>query len=169
MQQMTKKKFPRVEAWGFTVVSPMKVGRSSILNAAEALEHTLHKFREIEGDVLMVVRPPLDRFKSLWRNKCRDGGKITGRALIGLSPEGLFDLILRDIPNSHWVQQRDFLDSIPGGCTVRVVRLENLQQYIPTALPRRNATEGDVPMSADLELAINKHYAADVRLYEDAL
>lgn len=167
---MTQKKFPRVEAWGVTVVSPMKVGRSTILHAVKSLDHTMHAFYAIKGDVIMVVRHPLDRFKSLWRNKCRDGGRVKGRQLEGLTPEGLFDVILRDLPNSHWVSQRDFYDNIPTRCSIKVVRLENLQQYIATPLPKLlNVTTGDVPMSTQLERAVTKHYAADVRLYEDAL
>lgn len=129
------------------------------------------------GRIVFVTRHPLDRFRSLWRNKCRDGGKIAGAAsaLVGLSPEELFAFIL-EYGNHHWRHQAAMADDMPFGIRIEFVPIERLsiwwEQNMPEypALEVRNETADpfDPEISAALEADILEYYADDVRLHEIA-
>lgn len=53
----------------------------------------------------LAVRDPVERFMSMWRDKCRDGDDNLP-ALRGLSPDGLLTLIEGDwLGDAHWAPQ----------------------------------------------------------------
>lgn len=130
------------------------------------------------AQVTFVVRDPIDRFRSLWRNKCRDGGKVAGfgTMLAGLTPEELFDLV-RYADNYHWIRQAELFRELPYTASPpELVRLENLSKWWAENLPEftplieRNATTAlDEPeLSSTLRAALDQWYAEDVEMWRRA-
>jgi len=179
-------KFVNVPAWDITFGVPPKCGSSSVnaaLQEAFGCENLVYcddvrllKTPPIAGRLIFVVRHPLDRFKSLWKNKCRDNGKLAGHGtnLFGLTPAELFDYI-RARRNSHWTPQSELLGTLATTRYTDIVPLEDFAPYctynIPMmpALPVRNKTHGVVDLAPWLEREILDYYADDVELYEGAV
>ena len=173
-------KFLHVKPWNLTIGAPPKCGSSSIhaalqrefgcANLVDCPEVNLVKRALVTGDVVFIVRYPLRRFKSLWRNKCRDKGKLAGHdgKLYGLTPDVLFDYVVAH-DNHHWTPQAELL----GDLKATLVPLENLNEWWAHATPTKqrfgmltwNATVGDVPMSDELKRNVLEYYADDLVLH----
>jgi len=126
---------------------------------------SLNKFKGVAR--YLVVRDPVDRFASLWRDKCRDG-RGSPRILEhtkGLTPDQLMDLIERyPFGNSHWYPQYAY--KIPGAIPVRINTLLELMGVDPTAVVGGTTKfDDDPPMPVE---RIMQHYRHDKRLYEEA-
>lgn len=115
---------------------------------------------DIEFPAFMAVRDPVDRFASLWRNKCRDGDPNMP-VLKGMSPRKLLRTIRKNPSgNTHWIPQAVLYR--PG---VEVVDYRQLGDRLGLDEIRVNETKRrrGPAMPAD---AIRRHYAADARLWE---
>ena len=121
------------------------------------------------SEIYFVVRNPLDRFKSLWRSKCRDAANIKNYSVCGMKPNELMEHILEGNRDVHWTHQLTLLD----GLEVNLIPLELLdswwQQCGYGELERTNITEGEVEIDDELREQILTFYADDVELYRDAL
>lgn len=169
---------------------PPKCGSSAVYFALEASftrpladspdDVQIFKAKLIPKDALVtfVVRHPIDRFRSLWRNKCRDGGRLKGfgSGLKGLSPEKLFELI-QHADNHHWIRQAELYREIPyTHSPPEIVRLENLSNWWAENLPHfaplvpKNTTgEIDTPyLSLELRAALDEWYAEDTAMWRQA-
>ena len=117
---------------------------------------------------VFVVRHPLDRFLSLWRNKCRDHG--AGVAVEGFTMEQLFERIISGTPDEHWVCQVDMLGKHRKDA--ELIRLESLGDWwyenMQAELPKLNESAPYDKISDELREQVLDHYAADVELYNDA-
>lgn len=118
-----------------------------------------------------IVREPVARFWSLWKDKCRDGDILwedgDDDILAGFSPEELMSFIENtNEKDIHWATQQ----SQCGNRANELVPLEKLSKWwknrgFPDMEPL-NTSEGDIDMSEELVTRILKHYAKDVALYE---
>ncbi len=166
-----------VKEWDLVVGVSPKCGSGSIRAAieAEGLDWWKRADPTKHANRVFIVRHPLDRFQSLWRNKCRDGGRLSkggGRGMhevIGMTPEELFEYSL-DNPNHHWTPQTVLHGHVP----CMVVRLEdvglwwdNLEQTTKP-FPQVNATTGDVPIRMGLMRRLLRYYADDFELWRNA-
>lgn len=108
----------------------------------------------------LSVRHPVERFTSLWRNKCREKNGAPWQ-VYGMTPDQLMDYIEIQ-EDHHWRKQvknltdrtelmlmPDLLEMI--GCTMRLNRSDRLER------------EPDMPVDRILD-----YYADDLRLWEDA-
>jgi ketosteroid isomerase-like protein len=120
---------------------------------------------------IAVVREPLARFESLWKNKARDHG--TGcRQIHGLTPDELADFIeAHPRSNSHWQSQAAGM----GGLDATLYPLERWADdgwptLSDTPYPSKpfqiNATGGEIP-PYDRERVLEL-YSDDVELYNRA-
>ena len=125
---------------------------------------------------IWIIRHPWDRFKSLWRQKCRDKGQTDprlDRKLHTLGPTQLYDFISRPAnDNWHWTPQARLMGMIgrpvaePG---ITLLRLESLSEWwsygeLPTINP--TSDEGLVWDDDDLRRRVETLYKADLELYE---
>lgn len=182
-------KFIHIPEWHLTIGAPPKCGSSSVHAALQSefkCEHLARCFgrvllqdkSQVTGPLIFVTRAPMDRFKALWRNKCRDHGKITGHRgkLFDLSTDELMDYIEGEAEdNHHWTPQILLLDSLDERCPTDLVPLSRLNAYwhenVPcvTQLSVRNATHGAVDITAALERRIESFYAEDFELHAAAI
>lgn len=162
--------------WPLAFGAAPKAGSSSIRRAVVQEGKDYYKVDPRKyARRLFLVRHPVDRFKSLWKNKCRDGGKImlvkrlAQHPITGLSPSELFEYI-QEHKNYHWASQSCLLDNIEA----ELVRLENMGEWWDAwphstlRYPHTNRTEGDVEVDDTLLLRLEDYYAEDMKLYEDA-
>jgi len=124
---------------------------------------------------VFIIRHPLDRFDSLWRNKARDGGRLSkggGRGMhkvIGMTPRELFEYT-KTHPNHHWTPQC----VLHAGVPCRVVRLENMADFwddmtfTKHPFPKINPTDGKVPRDEELTADIMNYYEDDYILWAQA-
>ncbi len=108
----------------------------------------------------LSVRDPVNRFASLWRNKCRDIDDIPD--IFGKSPHELMDYI-EEYPhgNSHWFRQSGYLTS-----TTQCIAYDRLFSFLGWTYKSRNATK---PSAEDMPAdRILDHYADDLALWEGA-
>lgn len=184
---MKTMKYINLQDRGLVLAVPPKCGSSSVYtslqthfnvpNLAHARGVRLLKSKLVWPDahVVFVLRDPIDRFKSLWRNKCRDGGKVMGadRALVGLTPSELLEFI-KAYGNHHWTPLTEMLDALPVGIDVEFVRLNDLDDWwrahmseYPPLLRRNVTAQNHMPvLGPSIEMAVRKHYAKDVALWE---
>ena len=175
-------KFLHVKPWNLTIGAPPKCGSSSIYDALQREfgvddlrycdDVALLKRELVSGPLVFIVRCPLARFKSLWRNKCRDGGRLDGHDVKGKTPEELFDYILTHY-NHHWTPQRELL----GTLDAELVALDSLAMWwswhisflllgaYDAPLNELNETWGGVPMSDELKRHVLEYYADDLVLH----
>lgn len=117
---------------------------------------------------IFVVRHPLDRFLSLWRNKCRDRG--SGTAVEGFTMEELYQRITTGQPDEHWTRQVDLLGKYRK--EAELVRLEDLADWwwnnMQAEFPRLNQSDNYDEIDPDLRERVLAWYADDVVLYESA-
>ena len=108
----------------------------------------------------LAVRHPVDRFKSLWRNKCRDRDGSPWQ-VYGMTPDELMDYIEIQ-EDHHWRMQvknlTDHTEPMPMpdllemiGATARINKSGRLEK------------DPDVPVDRVLD-----YYADDLRIWEDA-
>ena len=176
-------KFPE---WNITMGVPWKCGTSTLRNFIHTngipFYHIQHK--HVHGEAYFVIRHPVDRFMSLWRQKCRDKSqnifmvsqnKIrvpkyrtnTWDILGGASPEELMDYIEAGHSEPYWTPQVNILSKLDATC----IPLENLSDwwadrgYGDLHSARINSTSGTEVLSDDLTQRILTFYAKDVELY----
>lgn len=117
---------------------------------------------------VFIVRHPLDRFLSLWRNKCRDHGK--GVAVEGFTMEQLWQRIEEGPEDDHWRRQVDLLGKYRK--EAELVKLESLPDWyyenMQCEFPHENRTEPYDNISDELRDKILTRYAEDVELYNAA-
>jgi hypothetical protein len=161
---------------GLFVCAPPKCGGTALYSAALGIDpkhgnNTFAKaqkkvqfFRpdEITLPALMAVRYPVDRFMSLWRNKCRDGDPHL-EFLRGMSPEELLEHIAKKpFANAHWAPQVTWYRT---GVELVDYRSMHLRLGLPGA--RINTTEAheDDP---DVEVAdVKALYEEDFELWKN--
>lgn len=142
---------------------PLKCGNTTVRSALGVRDwfsprEVVRKFPDSEK--WLVVRDPVERFASLWRDKCRDGGL---KHLAGKSPDELIGLIESwPMGDKHWFPQFGYL--VPG---VELVTLPRFMSRLGIAR-RDNATvvrqdDPDMP-----EARVRAHYARDVAMWESA-
>ena len=176
--------------WNITIGAPLKCGSTTIKHFIFINDvpfyHVTHS--QVRGDVYFVVRHPVDRFMSLWRQKCRDdsqyiqwGAPINGEPKIGkpnysrktwdilsnATPEELMDYIEAENSEPQWTPQTKILGKLDATC----IPLENLSDwwtdrgYGDLESARINSTSGTEVLSDDLTQRILTFYAKDVELY----
>lgn len=117
---------------------------------------------------VFIVRHPLDRFLSLWRNKCRDYGG--GVAVEGFTMEQLFERIQNGTEDGHWQRQVDWLGKWRK--EAELIRLESVPAWwyenMQAEFPHENRSAPYDKISDELRDKVLAHYAEDVLLYEAA-
>ena len=172
-----------IREWDMVVGVCPKCGSGSIRAAidAEGLEYW-HRADPMEvSRRVFVVRHPLDRFESLWRNKCRDGGLVrvgkkiapgTFHQLDGLTPRELFEYSLKN-PNHHWTPQI-VLHGQVAQRECRIVRIEDMNTFwhkLPDSthpFPQHNRTHGKVEYDMELMDEVLNYYEDDYILWAQA-
>jgi len=150
---------------------PFKNGYTSVkkvLNGPQgAIRIAPHHLKNFPRKVF-IVRHPLDRFLSLWRNKCRDYG--SGTAVEGLTMEQLYQRIIDGAPDEHWTRQVDMLGKHRK--SAELVRLDSLPGWWYTHMlaefPHENKTAPYDKIDTALRDKVLDHYAEDVNLYDAA-
>ena len=117
---------------------------------------------------VFIVRHPLDRFLSLWRNKCRDHG--SGAAVEGLTMDELWQRIQTGQTDDHWTRQVEMLGKYRGDA--ELVRLEDVPawwwQHMQAEFPHLNQSDNYDEISPELRDKVLTHYAEDLDLYNRA-
>ena len=117
---------------------------------------------------VFIVRHPLDRFLSLWRNKSRDHG--SGAAVEGLTMDELWQRIQDGQPDEHWTRQVEMLGKYRDQALL--IRLEDLPEWwhenMQAEFPHENQSAPYDKISDELREQVLTHYAEDVRLYDEA-
>jgi len=167
-----------IPKWKMVIGAPPKCGSTSIKMSLihEKVDYEMKYAHQLPKGlpVYFIVRHPLDRFKSLWRFRCVPGGDLvhgTGDDLHGMTPEQFWRFVRKAPADQHWMQQTTLLEDLQ----VTLVKMQHIQEWWHSTPSKRpllcyNSTSSriDETFSAELEAAINKHYDADVRLYEVA-
>lgn len=153
--------------WKFTILAPPKCGSTAIKQFIYMNEKDVMSLRQhqVIGKVVFVVRDPLSRFCSLWRNKCRDGAKIGDRWPIkGMTPTELMNYIESGERNVHWTPQYKMF----GKLKPEFVPLEYLDDWWSDngygTLGRFNVTEKDDVVDINPKRVID-YYSKDMELY----
>jgi len=109
---------------------------------------------------LLGVRHPVERFRSLWRDKCRDGD-VNMPMLNGWDPSTLIEHITQyPTGNGHWMPQ--YLYRVPGCKVVDCRRMLHTLGFENAVVNATNPSEGDPDMpTAD----ILRHYSRDYDLW----
>ncbi len=120
-----------------------------------------------------IVREPVSRFTSLWKDKCRDGDPLwddgQDYVLLDMNPEQLMDFIeTGPMKDSHWATQT----SLCGRSVNEIVPLDKFTAWwndrgFPE-MSTQNESEGDILLSTELITRILDHYSKDVALYNAA-
>ena len=179
-------KFIHVTPWNLAIAMTPKCGSTSIYQAI----HDEFNCTDVRcGDkfdslstaqvpaflpVLFVVRHPLDRFLSIWRQRTLPQYEsASGKTLLGLTPKQLWDG--RDKGDDHWKSQTSLLGGLREQATI--VRLEDLSVYwqhmtpSKVELPHVNITLPYWPAELDRKFIgkIETYYADDIELYNGAV
>ena len=133
-------------------------------------------FKNIEpgsGHRTIVVRNPVDRFRSLWRNQCRDcSAGISPRGTRReITPEQLFDMCKRQ-DNQHYYKQTHLLKFRVD----EIIKLETLSdwwlEHWGEPLINHNVTiklpSDDRGITPGLLAKVEGFYGDDMKLYMDA-
>jgi len=160
---------------GTFVCVPPKCGGTAVYRAAFDVPSTVsdrHVFTAVRNTTVFfdpdqmircglravqAYRDPVERFKSLWRDKCRDGDDNLPW-LEGLTPSELMDFIEgRPEENHHWRRQADFYR--PG---VELVDYRRILEVLGLPQIRANVSRpDDTPVPVE---RIRAHYRADFEL-----
>ena len=124
--------------------------------------------KEEADEFYLAVRDPVSRFRSLWRDKCRDATHATAGdperrlySLVGLSPTGLMSVIRNNpLLDAHWRHQG--LDMHDGVQLVRYDRLLHVLGLPSVLCNETKARDDDILMP---EQEILEHYSADMALW----
>lgn len=160
------------------VCAPAKCGSTSVkrliapewfrddfrVRAAEVGAGPFAPFEVPDLPRVLITRDPVERFASLWRDKCRDapGSHRVLRLTRGRSPDELMDLIEAcPLGDEHWCPQ--YLYSVPR---MRCVRVENVASVLGWQFEQLRTTSprpDDPPMPVE---RVRAFYAQDCRLWE---
>ena len=117
-----------------------------------------------------IVRHPVDRFRSLWVNKClRAQGKADADVeLAGLTPDELLQLIRHDPEGDpHWRSQLSLLGN--PEMAIELVPIEHLSGALPLSVWRMNdSNSAHFKLDDRLVAQVKNHYAGDCNLYQSA-
>jgi hypothetical protein len=116
----------------------------------------------------LAIREPVARFRSLWRDKCRDATPATAgdprrqlAKIVGFSPERLMAYIQANpLLDAHWLTQSR--DMRAGVKLVRYDRLLHVLGLTPVLCNVTEAHDDDATMP---EQEILNHYSADAALW----
>ena len=109
-----------IPEWKITIFTSPKVGGRCLRKflTDNGIAHAYVPFHRLREDysAYFVIRDPVERFKSLWRHKCRDIGMAssTRRHLFGKSPDELISMIEAGYKNSHVASQAKRLNNYPA-------------------------------------------------------
>lgn len=154
---------------GIFLCAPPKCGGTALYCSALGIDpclgrHVFSKAQELTKfyenprlPAFMSVRDPVERFGSLWRDKCRDGDENM-KWLSGMTPDDLMDHIEKDPEgNSHWFPQRFWWRE-----GVEVVSFRQLHARVGLPIIRVNVTQSDdTPLPVE---RIKVHYHMDYGL-----
>jgi len=119
-------------------------------------------------EMYLAVRDPVSRFRSLWRDKCRDATHETAGDprrqlyhIVGFSPERLMAYIQANpVLDAHWIpQSRDM------HAGVKLVRYDRLLHVLGLTQVLCNETEARDDDATMPEQEILEHYSADMALW----
>jgi hypothetical protein len=153
-------------------MAPPKCGSTAIkqfiwMNEVDNKVTLLQQY-QVGGKIFVVVRRPLDRFGSLWRNKCRDQEDIRDTRVYGMSPEELMTHIESGARNIHWTPQTAMISNLD----VTLIPLDLFSTWWGRRgygeLGKFHATDGEVDMDDSLKDRVLTFYADDVMLYDKA-
>ena len=156
-----------VPEWELTIGVAPKCGTRTIYKLLENVNFYSAPNPDIRP--VFIVRHPVERFSSLWKQKCRDGRRIStidnpSNYAKDWSIDELLDHIERGLWNHHWAPQSVF----EMGAAEELVPLEKLNQWLhdeglgpPTHL---NQTVGEVQLTDDQYRRVVEYYIDDVRL-----
>jgi len=148
--------------------SSPKVATKTLQNVLRANGVRTLDASEYDCPRYFVVRPPVARFKSLWKSKCRDedhsGQPPLKMVIAGFSPEDLMDYIESEVVwDQHWARQSEIL----GDAEVTLIPLNRLSEF-DERFTVYNSTSGDVELSNDIIMRVIEYYKDDLMLYEKA-
>ena len=160
-----------IPKWNMTICLPPRCGSSTVLHYLVNEGIFALRPARASGRMIMVVRDPVSRFKSLWKSKCRDEeglwiddeeNRNVTHDIRGMTPEELITLIENDTdPDAHWAKLVD----IEAGLSTHTVRLKDLSEFL--GIPREenmNVTEGVVKLDKKTEARVKAWYADDYEL-----
>ncbi len=179
-------KYIYIPKWNLAIATTPKCGSTSIFRAIQdefgcTDVRCTDKFPLLSTNqvlttmpVLFVVRHPLDRFLSMWRQRTTPGyDSPSGTTLHGKTPRQLWEG--RDEGDDHWKTQTQLLGKLREQATI--VRLEDLYVYwrhmtsSTVEIPRVNVTGTQWPEHLDYRLIrrIERFYADDIEMYNGAV
>lgn len=168
-----------IPQWNITIGASAKAGTSTLKDFIyeNSIECEYLPHHNVGNNVHFIVREPVSRFKSLWRNKCRDGhGNLfsmstpypTWRELLQATPEELMTYIESGRTDAHWMNQTKVLGQLPA----TLIPLDMLDEWWlakgfgDLRFCHTNETiEDDTEFSNELIQRITTFYAGDVELY----
>ena len=163
--------------WDFYIMAPPKVASTTLKQFVwmHEIEESVHLLKQHQvpktDNVYVIVRHPLDRFRSLWRSKCNDGypsDRTVKAQIFGKTPTELMDYIESGAPNVHSTPQHRML----GDHKPTLIPLEMLGYWWKQSgygeIGKYNTTEGEVDIDDELRERILTFYADDVTLYHKA-
>jgi hypothetical protein len=122
-----------------------------------------------------IVRDPWDRFKSLWRQKCRDKGEFGNEehneALYSQPPKYLMEYIASGHRNWHWLPQIELM----GDVKAHLVPLEKMavwwrEQGADRDMVHEHISQGHgEEWDYELKERVLDYYKEDSELYEESL
>ena len=126
---------------------------------------------------IWIVRHPWDRFKSLWRQKCRDKGRTDLRfddTMHKMDPHELFTFIKRPCnDNWHWTRQSDIIGMVNRPIVlpaITMLRTESFSEWWKYGdLPIINATEDKGEFDEGFEPlreAVETYYQDDLEMWQ---
>lgn len=158
-----------------TVGIAPKCGSSSWYALLRDNEYLYYKAPQPSEDSVFVVRHPIERFISLWKNKCRNGSRISivdyddPYWAAGWSIDDLLDVMETKLFNHHWWPQSDY----EKGLSKKLIPLEEFSDWAEKTgfgkLPHRNKTEGTVELTDEQYRRVSAYYIDDIKLYERAV
>ena len=165
-------KWKQVPAWDIAFGVPPKNGTQSLKLALKD-QDVLYRQGPPPGRKVFVVRHPIERFNSLWRDKCK--GKYpsvsTGLPIHGMGVEQLAEYIFSGVnDNHHWRPQARLL----GDADAELVALPQFaewwgEQGFPVPLTQEHTSGNDVVrMRSETMRALRAYYIDDIALYRRA-
>ena len=114
---------------------------------------------------VLAVREPIDRFMSLWRDKCAEDRAASGYNYYrGFSPEMLVQFILQwPFGDPHWTPQYSYM--IPGAEVVDYRDIGKIFGYGNERRLNETDREIDVPLEIATVERLHDHYKQDRHLW----
>ena len=161
-------------SWKLNIGCAPKCGQTSLHKVMEKNSPGVWHPNGEDAYSVWIVRDPVARFKSLWRDKCRNKAPLWAdeedAPLAGMSPEDLMDFIeTTKEKDPHWTTQYIQCNQQAD----EIIILEKLDEWWAAhGLPkmtRKNKTRGPIDLSSELLRRVQLHYESDVFLYHEAL